>query len=388
MDKRRERRDVESKLPDLTTAAFEKWAGQPVISRKKPSYPINQPLHEYLVSTNREIDLPLTYNRLMGFHEAAPLYDDEYRDTFWVTVIYEQAQRERLNEHLRQVYGLLKSVGRDVDQNHLFVDRIDFCEFGNSQPFRIRIVNEQNGNQDFFYIKKADASRVYGLELEYLLSPNRVHYLTCGDTLIEEHVVGIPGDVFIRDWLHSGRLKKIRIAKEMIKFNERCFVRLLGDMRSYNFVVEMTPDIEEIQVRFRAMDFDQECYIGRKNFYLTQYFVENRDLTLFCIRELTHESYLQYQLEERAQIYRRMLIARNRLNTFLEVMEGDEISTPEAVVQLREELAEHYDRPSFDKCATMGAIVRESLEALRDYVEQHGLSEEKIVNLRPDLTPI
>ncbi|MEZ5276545.1 MAG: hypothetical protein R3F07_09215 [Opitutaceae bacterium] len=384
----RKRRDVDSRLPDLTTAAFEKWAGQPVISRKKPSYPIIPALREYLSSSNREIDLPLTYNRLLRFHEAAPLYDEEYRDTFWVTVVYEPAQRKRLNEHLLQVYGLLKSVGADVDQDHLFVDRIDFCEFGNSQPFRIRIVNEQNGNQDFFYIKKADASRVYGLELEYLLSPNRVHFLTCGDTLIEEHVVGIPGDVFIRDWLHSGRLKKIRIAKEFVKFNERCFVRLLGDMRSYNFVVEMTPDIEEIQVRFRAMDFDQECYIGRKNFYLTQYFVENRDLTLFCIRELTHESYLQYQLEERAQIYRRMRIARIRLNRFLDVMEQDTISTPESVVQLRRELAEHYERPTFERCASMGAIVRESLEALRETVEPLDLGGKEKKPTRPDYTPI
>jgi hypothetical protein len=365
------RRDVDRRLPDLTTAAFEKWAGEPVISRKKPSYPICPRLREYLSLVNREIDLPLTYNRLRRFHESAPLYDEENRDTFWQTVIYEQGQRKRLNEHLRKVYGLLKSVGADVGQDHLFVDRIDFCEFGNSQPFRIRIVNEQNGNQDFFYIKQADASRVYGLELEYLLSPNRLHYLTCGDTLIEEHVVGIPGDVFIRDWLHSGRLKKIRIAKETIKFTERCFVRLLGDMRSYNFVVEMTPDIEEIQVRFRAMDFDQQSYLGRKNFYLSQYFVENRDLTLFCIKELSRESYNQYRLEEQAQIYRRMKTARLRLSDFLDVMEEDTISTPDAVVQLRCELAEHYERPSFEKCTSMGAIVRESLEAVRENVEHH-----------------
>ena len=136
------------------------------------------------------------------------------------------------------------------------------------------------------------------------------------------------------------------------------------------------------------MDFDQQSYLGRKNFYLSQYFVENRDLTLFCIKELSRESYLQYQLEERAQIYRRMLIARRRLQTFLEVMEDDEISTPEAVEQLREELAEHYERPSFRKCVTMGGIVRESLEALRDYVEQHGLSEDKIINPRADFPPI
>ena len=36
----------------------------------------------------------------------------------------------------------------------------------------------------------------------------------------------------------------------------------------------------------------------------------------------------------------------------------------------------------------MGGIVRESLEALRDYIEQHGLSEEKIINSRADFTPI
>jgi hypothetical protein len=275
---------------------------------------------------------------------------------------------------------MLNSFCADVDQDLIFVDRIDLCEFGNSQPFLILIVNEQNGNQYFFYIKLEDASRVYGLELEYLLSPNRLHYLTCGDTLIEEHVVGIPGDVFIRDWLHRGRLKKIRIAKETIKFTERCFVRLLGDMRSYNFVVEMTPDIEEIQVRFRAMDFDQQSYLGRKNFYLSQYFVENRDLTLFCIKELSQESYRQYQLEEQAQIYRRMKTARVRLNSFLEVMEGDIISTPDAVEQLGGELAEHYERSSFEKCVTMGAIVRESLEALRENVEQHEFRDDRGVD--------
>jgi hypothetical protein len=297
------------------------------------------------------------------------------------TVIYEHGQRKRLNEHLRRVYGLLKSVGADVLQNHLFIDRIGFREFVNSQPFRIRIVNKQNGDQDFFYIKQADASRVYGLELEYLLSPNRLHYLTCGDTLIEEHVVGILGDVFIRDWLHSGRLNKIRIAKETIKFSERCFVRLLGDMRSYNFVVEMTPDIEEIQVRFRAIDFDQQSYLGRKNFYLNQYFVENRELTLFCIKELTQESYHQYQLEEQAQIYRRMKTALLRLNNFLDVLVGDTISTPIEVDQLRGELAEHYERPLFKKCTTMGGIVRESLEALRENVERHDFRDDRSYSL-------
>ena len=57
-----------------------------------------------------------------------------------------------------------------------------------------------------------------------------------------------------------------------MKFNERCFIRLLGDMRSYNFVFVLTPDFEGWQVRIRAMDFDQQSYSGRRSFYLPQFF--------------------------------------------------------------------------------------------------------------------
>ena len=32
-------------------------------------------------------------------------------------------------------------------------------------------------NFDYFYIKNADASRIYGLELEHLLSPNKLSYV-------------------------------------------------------------------------------------------------------------------------------------------------------------------------------------------------------------------
>ena len=65
---------------------------------------------------------------------------------------------------------------------------IDFCTFGNSKPFRIRIINRLNDNYDHFYIKISDASRVYGLELESLLSPNYFYYLIDGETLIEEQL--------------------------------------------------------------------------------------------------------------------------------------------------------------------------------------------------------
>ena len=55
---------------------------------------------------------------------------------------------------------------------------------------------------------------------------------------------------------------KRALAKEFVKFNERCFLRLLGDMRSYNYVVVITQDFDRIQYRIRAIDFDQQSYKG------------------------------------------------------------------------------------------------------------------------------
>lgn len=43
-----------------------------------------------------------------------------------------------------------------------------------------------------FYIKKADASRIFGLELEHIISPNSINFLVFQDKLIEKHTVVIP----------------------------------------------------------------------------------------------------------------------------------------------------------------------------------------------------
>ena len=245
------------------------------------------------------------------------------------------------------------------------MDRVDFCTFGNSTPFRVRIVNAYNDNQDYFYVKKADASRVYGLELEHLLSPNRLNFITHGTTLVEEHVVGIPGDIFIDRWLHHRELRPIRIAKELVKFNERCFVRLLGDMRSYNFVVLLTPDFDDWQVRIRAMDFDQQSFNGRKNFYLPQFFKENASLALFCTKHLRPETAHQYKREEQTLMLQRAQLASERLGLLLHDMARDPIAPIEKVRQLRESLAEYYGRDDYLRCESMGALIRENIESIR-----------------------
>jgi hypothetical protein len=340
-------------------------AGQIPPTHKKPSYPIIEELRSYLRRYRRDRDLPVTYERLRDFQETAPLVDAAGQPTLWETVVYHAEEMRVLNEDLKRIYALLKVDGDFSVMRHLYIDRIDFCAFGNSQPFRVRIVNAFNDNPDYFHIKKADASRVYGLELEHLLSPNRLNFLTSGRMLVEEHIPGIPGDVFIERWLNHGDFKPIRVAKELVKFNERSFIRLLGDMRSYNFVVVVMPDFEDAQIRIRAMDFDQQSYNGRKNFYLPQFFKENRELALYCLKHLRFETSLQYQREEQTLMLQRCELAAPRLGYLLQVMAGDRIAPDEKVHQLRESLAEHFHSDHYLRCQTMGELVRENLETLR-----------------------
>jgi hypothetical protein len=331
---------------------------------RKPSYPVSPRLAGYLARFRRELELPVTYGRLERFRQSLPLNDADGRDTLWESVLYEPSEMAALKVDLKYIYALLKVHGDLSVVDHLYIDRIDFCSFGNSLPFRIRIVNGINENPDYFYIKQADASRIYGLELEHLLSPNRLNYVTHGATLVEEHIAGVPGDVFTRRWLENREIKPIRIAKELVKFNERCFIRLLGDMRSYNFVFVLTPDFEGWQVRIRAMDFDQQSYSGRRTFYLPQFFRDNLALVQFTTNLLDLKTAYQYQREERTLLLQRADASQQRLDILLDAMAGDVIAPEANVLRLRKGLAEHFEADTYLKLESMAALVRENMRQI------------------------
>jgi len=331
-------------------------------SRKKPIFPIQDSLRQYLQQHGREVKLPVSYRDLLHVSYSVPLKDKNGNDSLWETVSYDMQHWQFIREGLVKMYAILKTEGDLTFSKHLDVARVDFCSFANSNPFRIRIVNKFNDNYDHFYIKQADASRVYGLELEHLLSPNRISFFTHHQTLIEEHIPGIPGDLFISHYLNEPVTNRIRFAKEFIKFNERCFVRLLGDMRAYNFVVDITPDIEDFQYRIRAIDFDQQSFEGKKNIYLPQFFKENKALVDLCIKYLNQDSVIQYQTEERTMMAFRVASSRYRLMHLLNIMAKDNISTPEKLKQLRESLATDFQAPIFLKCRSMGQLVKRQLK--------------------------
>lgn len=325
-------------------------------------YPVSEGLRNYLKLHGREVKLPVTYNNLLNYTWSVPIQDKYGKDTLWEKLSYDSRDWNYIREGLVKIYAILKTEGDFSFVSHLDVARIDYCTFGNSHPFRIRIVNKFNDNYDHYYIKIADASRIYGLELEHILSPNRITFFTDENTLVEEHIPGIPGDIFMQQMMNNPETNKIRFAKEFVKFNERCFVRLLGDMRSYNFVVGITPDIEDYQYRLRSIDFDQQSYEGRRNLYLPQFFKENFPFVEVALSHLNRESIEQYQAEERTMITFRLATARYRIKDLLDNMTVDVISTPAKTEQLKKELGEYLKTNAYEKCHSMGEIVKTHLK--------------------------
>ncbi|MGB0390430.1 MAG: hypothetical protein ACPGRC_05585 [Salibacteraceae bacterium] len=332
-----------------------------IISKKKPNFPVNDQLRRYLNEFHRILDLPIEYNDLMRFENSFPLLDADGEDTLWHSVSYGPSNNQEIIHGLLEIYMKLTSSGTLKAMDHLSVDRVDYCLFGNSNPFRIKIINLVNDNYDYYYIKKADASRVYGLELEHILSPNKINYLLYEQTLVEEHIMGIPGDVFINHTINAEKHNLVRLSKEFVKFNERSFVRLLGDMRDYNYVVDMTPDFDQIQYRIRAIDFDQEAFEGNIKMYLLQFFKENAKFVSLSLKHISKESIDQYRLEERSLMAKRLMLSLFQYKKLIRVMIDDELSSEEKVKELALGLNEYHSTNEFSQCIKMGELVQRNI---------------------------
>jgi hypothetical protein len=329
------------------------------MSLTKVNYPLTNNVNEFLKGNDRVVELPIDYNSLLRYRDAFPI-----GDSLWSSVLYSSSEFDDINAGLCYIYSLLKTEGDVAVVDHLRVDRIDLCMFGNSNPFRIRIINYFNDNYDYFYVKRTDISRIFGLELEDISSPNKINFLVDKDTLIEEHISGIPGDDFIKTKLEYSLTNKSRVAKEFVKFNERCFYTLLGDMRAYNYVIEITHDFEDMQYRIRSIDFDQQCYEGKKNLYLPQFYRENLPFVELVMEKLNEKTINQYKAEERSSIVRRIKHSRKLFKKLFDTMEREILSTPEKLEQLKLGLAKHHNNDSFLECKSMASVCRKNLLTL------------------------
>jgi len=327
---------------------------------KKLLYAVGSEMRSYLEQGGRAVALPIAYTDLARHDGVMPRRGPDGEDTLWQTVLYRPSDHDELDQRLVETYQRLVADGRRIE--HLRIGGVDLCPYGNSQPFRVKVINQINDNHDYFYVKRTDANRVYGLEIEHLLSPYRISFLVDGPTLVEEHIIGVPGDAFIADPArYGGKLNSVRLCKEFVKFNERCFVRLLGDMRAYNFVVDAIHDVDQVQYRFRAIDLDQQSHDGRLRGYLPQFYKENLPYVKLAQQAIGEATAAQYRSEERALMRKRARLAEARLNGLIAAMKCDAIAPPENLRQLAEELAAHHADAAYKELPSMGHLLERHL---------------------------
>ena len=339
-----------------------------LMSKKKPAYPVSPKLDAYLEQYNRKIEIPIFYEDLLRFAGSVVVYDDNGEDTMWIRVYYSDSERQEIDLSLKRVYSILHSDGSSRIFQYLNIDAVDFCTFGNSKPFRIKVRNILNDNFLYFYVKKTDASRIYGLELEHMLSPYNLNFLVYKDTLIEEHIAGIPGDVFIKEMLpNCTESEKSQLAKEFVKFNERCMIRLLGDMRSYNYVIVPMHDFDHVVYKIRAIDFDQQSFEGKLKVYRPQFFKENYTMVSLVQDKLQTDSVDQYKIEERSICAKRIISSGDRINQLVEICKDDDISLAENIETLGKQIYELTLDVKFKRSKNMGEI----LELALDFVKRN-----------------
>lgn len=342
---------------------------EPLMVFKKPTYPINNSLMDYLERYDRISNVSIVYDDLLRFSGSVNVFDKNDQDTLWIRVYYNEFERVEIDLALKKIYSLLLSDGNLNIIKFLNVDSIDYCTFGNSKPFRIKVRNILNDNYTHFYVKKADASRIYGLELEHILSPDKINFLVYNETLIEEHIIGIPGDVFMNTILKDcTENEKSQIAKEFVKFNERCMIRLLGDMRAYNYVIVPSHDFDQVVFKIRPIDFDQQCYEGNLKVYKPQFFKENYPMVKLVKEKLQLSSIEQYKDEERAVLAKRIFSTENRIKKLLQIMGNDTIAPIEHVERLKLELFRYTHDLNFKRAKSMGNIMNATFDFItRNY---------------------
>jgi len=156
-----------------------------------------------------------------------------------------------------------------------------------------------------------------------------------------------------------------------VKFNERCMIRLLGDMRSYNYVIIPTHDFDQVIYKIRAIDFDQQCHEGNLKVYRPQFFKENKPIMNLVKEKLDSSSVDQYKIEERSIIAKRILSSESRTKKIIECMNCDKISSKENILLLSTQIFKLTKDKNFNSTKNMGQIIRASFNYVLKNYENH-----------------
>ena len=110
-----------------------------------------------------------------------------------VGVFYPEHEFQEIEANLNKIYTLLHSDGDEATPTLSKGRHNRLLYFWQLQTFfGFGVRNILNDNYTNFYIKQADASSDIRIRAGGFTFPNRINFLIHKNTLIEEHILGIP----------------------------------------------------------------------------------------------------------------------------------------------------------------------------------------------------
>jgi hypothetical protein len=76
---------------------------EPLMVFKKPTYPINHFLLDYLERYDRISKVPISYDDLLRFSGSINVYDKNEQDTLWIRVYYNEFERDEIDLTLKKI---------------------------------------------------------------------------------------------------------------------------------------------------------------------------------------------------------------------------------------------------------------------------------------------
>ena len=81
--------------------------------------------------------------------------------------------------------------------------------------------------------------------------------------------------------------------------------------------------------------------------------------------KLSHESIVQYKIEERSILSRRLINSGNRIDFLVNIMKNDRLSIPENLENLKNEIFVFTKDDAFTKSKSMGELMQAAFDYMR-----------------------
>ena len=210
--------------------------------------------------------------------------------------------------------------------------------YADHKPLKVS-VNLKGGIEKVFYAKPFDERRLAGLELVHLLSPDKYNFSASGEAIYEDEIPGIEAEEFEANY-KGDPFKNESYVSELVKLDFLTQLLLLGDMHKRNYLVSSNNITGEEKYSVRPIDFDKIFLISKIEY--ADVLSTDKDKIL---KFLGKEKYDSIRETVKGEIRKRYYENKNRINTFLEIINES------------------------DKCTVYASDLRNSLSAFHNDID-------------------